>query len=207
MLTVYSVYWGDKYSADYVYLLRDMVARNLSVPHLFKCITDHELDGIDTIKPIEPSWEGWWQKIQIFHFADGPSLYFDLDVVITDSLDQIARYAAICGTLAAAKNWGQSGHGGIQSSVMAWDGTFRAPYQEFDYEKDSKRLWGDQEFLSELLEDNYFALPGVYSYKYHCRDQGKPPEDAAVIAFHGKPDPHECNEQWIKQSRYILTHA
>ena len=203
MVTVYSVLWGDKYAPEYVYTLRNMVAKHLSKPHKFVCITDAELDGIETIKPIH-DWPGWWQKMQLFHFADGPTLYLDLDVVITGNLDHIANYSQV-GPLAAPANWAQSGHGGIQSSVMAWSGRYERPYLEFlkDPVGIMGRLWGDQEYLTELL-DTFWEMPGVYSYKYHCRTQGEPPSDAAVVVFHGKPDPHECNEQWIKRSRSTL---
>ena len=32
--------WGDKYSADYVNILFNMVSRNLSIPFRFACFTD-----------------------------------------------------------------------------------------------------------------------------------------------------------------------
>ena len=202
MLTVWSVLWGDKYPDEYPYILRDMVKRNLSTPHKFKCLTDHNLHGIDTVKPIE-NWHGWWQKLCLFGLATGPSLYFDLDVVITGDLDYLVPYTARA--LCAPANWGQSGHGGIQSSVMAWNGTLREPYQLFNYKSDSTRLWGDQEYLSELYGDNYTRLPRVYSYKYHCKSGL--PDDCSVAVFHGKPDPHEVGDKWVKQARlYTPTH-
>lgn len=202
MLTVYSVLWGDKYSKDYVYTHQAMVSRHLTVPHEYVCITDHDLPGIKTLAPVV-GWHGWWQKVSLFAVADGPSIYLDLDVVIVGSLDYLAEFAETSYPLAAAKNWGQSGHGGIQSSVMAWNGLYREPVEKFDYPVDSKRLWGDQEYLTELLRDNFSPLAGICSYKYHCRPTGKPPADASVVCFHGKPDPHEVSEEWVKQSRSI----
>lgn len=179
-----------------------MVERNLSVPHQFKCLTAHMLPDIDTVRPIQP-WAGWWQKLCLFELAEGPSLYFDLDVVITGSLDYLEPYTQHA--LAAPANWAQSGHGGIQSSVMAWNGTLKEPYQKFNYPIDSKRLWGDQEFLTELYGDRYEKVPRVYSYKYHCRD--RLPDDASVVVFHGKPDYPECFESWIKQHAYLAETA
>ena len=196
MLTVWSVLWGDKYDTEYVYTLKKMVEANLVEPHQFKCLTSHELPGIDTVQPAH-YWHGWWQKLSLFEVAGGPSLYFDLDVVITGSLDYLVPYTSH--VLAAPANWGQSGHGGIQSSVLAWNGTLREPPQAFDYFKDSKRLWGDQEFLSELYGDNFTKLPGIYSYKYHCTSGT--PTDCAVVVFHGTPDPHEVGDEWVKQAR------
>lgn len=191
-LTVFSVYWGNKYDRAYVYALRDMVRQYLTIPHEFICITTDRFDGIRTRNPFV-SYSGWWQKIGLFAptVAAGPSLYFDLDVVITGNIDHFADYTD---QFSAPANWAQSGHGGIQSSVMAWPGRWHLPYERFNYQADSKRLWGDQEFLGELLGDDWRRMPGVCSYKYHAR-QGKPAEP--VIVFHGKPDPHEVNDSWI----------
>lgn len=204
MLNVFCVYWGDKYSKSYVYALKEAVEKFLSVEHNFICITTDKFEGVTTRKPFVP-YHGWWQKIGLFAptVATGPSLYFDLDVVIIDSLDYLVPYTQE-NKLAAPANWGQSGHGGIQSSVMAWSGNWFEPFERFkpQWPEVSKRLWGDQEFLTEMLGDNYTRLPGICSYKYHCKN-GKP-DGKSVIAFHGKPDPHEVNDQWILPYTQIL---
>ncbi len=118
MITVYSVLWGDKYHKGYAYALRDAVKANLTIDHDFVCITDQDLPGITTIAPPVP-YHGWWQKIGLFapQLASGPSLYFDLDVVITGNLDYLVEFTKH--KLAAPANWANSGHGGIQSSVLA----------------------------------------------------------------------------------------
>lgn len=203
MLTVYSVLWGDKYSPAYVYFLRDQVAEYLDIEHEFVCITKQKLPGIRTISPPVP-YPGWWQKIGLFHpgIASGPSLYFDLDVVITGKINYLAKYTE---QFSAPANWAQSGHGGIQSSVMAWPGNWDLPFRKF---KDNcndhmKRLWGDQEFLFEILGQEWQRLPGIGSYKYHVRPVGEIPVGMHVCVFHGKPDPHEVSEPCIL--RYTQT--
>jgi hypothetical protein len=194
-LTVFCVYWGDKYHKGYVYALRDAVKKYLCVDHEFVCITTDKFEGITTRLPFV-SYSGWWQKIGLFApgVATGPSLYFDLDVVIKGSIDYLVPYTE--NQLAAPANWAASGHGGIQSSVMAWAGNWIEPYEAFkpQWPQVKDRLWGDQEFLWELLGDTWARLPGVCSYKYHARN-GEPNEP--VIVFHGKPDPHEVHDQWI----------
>ena len=198
MLTVFSVLWGDKYNPGYVYALRDMVKDNLTIEHEFKCVTTQHLPGIYTINPFVP-YSGWWQKIGLFApgIATGPSLYFDLDVVITRNIDYLAEYTRH--TFAAPANWGQSGHGGIQSSVMAWGGNWYYPYERIKDQWPSirERLWGDQEFLTEILDDCWERIPGIGSYKYHARPINSMPDDIKVLVFHGKPDPHEVNDPWI----------
>lgn len=208
VLTVFCVFWGDKYSPGYVYTLRDAVEQHLREPHEFVCITTATLPGITTRLP-PVSYSGWWQKIGLFSptLAMGPSIYLDLDVVICGELDYLVEYANTPrGRLCAPANWAQSGHGGIQSSVMAWSGWWDKPQREFDYPIDSERFYGDQEYLWHLLGNDWIRLPGVCSYKYHCRGKQAPPADASVIAFHGRPDPHELevNEPWILPFTSIL---
>jgi hypothetical protein len=195
-LTVWSVLWGDKYDKAYVYALKEMVEKNLSVPHQFRCITTQSLPGIVTVKPFVP-YSGWWQKIGLFAptIATGPSLYFDLDVVITGNIDYLADFTKH--QFAAPANWAQSGHGGIQSSVMAWAGNWFDPFKAFNYQEHSKRLWGDQEFLWEFLGDKWERIPGIGSYKYHVRGSGKIPDWMNVCVFHGKPDPHEVKDKCL----------
>jgi hypothetical protein len=67
---------------------------------------------------------------------------------------------------------------------------------------DGGKLWGDQEFITLLrdtqqIQMEYFHPAHVVSYKYHCR-QGLP-DDARVVCFHGKPDPHEISDEWVKR--------
>lgn len=203
-LTVFCVFWGDKYDKSYVYALKDMVEKHLSVEHDFKCITTQKLPGIHTVLPHVP-YSGWWQKIGLFapRIATGPSIYLDLDVVLTGNIDYLADYTD---TFSAPSNWAQSGHGGIQSSVMAWPGNWTEPYEKFkpQWPEVSKRLWGDQEFLWEMLGDNWQRIPGVGSYKYHVRPAGKVPDDMKVCVFHGLPDPHQITDQCLLPFTAIL---
>ena len=77
------------------------------------------------------------------------------------------------------------------------------------------QVHGDQDYVHHVLTGNPLrTIPGgsninepapgvtliepghVLSYKRHC--QGREPIDgASVVAFHGKPDWHECNDKWI----------
>lgn len=207
-LTVWSVCVGNKYNPAYVYALRDMVAEYLTIPHEFKCISTLHLPGIFTVKPFVP-YQGWWSKMNLFapRMAIGPSLYFDLDVAICGSLDYLVDYTKH--TFAAPANWAQSGWGGIQSSVMAWSGNWTRPLDAImplwpdRYINGAghtilggKSFWGDQEFLWDLLGDDWVRIPRICSYKYHCRE-GSIPKDASVITFHGPPKPIEVRDEWI----------
>lgn len=203
MLTVWSVLWGTKYPRHYVYRLRNMVRRHLLQPHRFLCLTDRQIPGIDCV-PTTCAYQGWWQKLALFEpgRAADRNLYLDLDSVIVGSLDTLAMRHAD-DDLAMAKNWAQSGHDSCQSSVMFWrGGAYPEIWSAFDFARDSPRLWGDQEWITELLgrpgEGKVAVIehPAVVSYKYHCT--GGPPAGAVVVTFHGTPKPHEVIDPWIR---------
>ena len=200
MLTVWSVYWGDKYPEYYVHRLQREVAKYLDTTHRFFCLTDQNLDNVVCIPTVSDK-KGWWQKLDLLNFT-GPNLYIDLDTVITGNLD------CFIGTdkqIRVLKNWAQSGHGGCQSSIMYWNEPV-----EFDLDiempwpprnEPGRYLWGDQEAITlardrGLIEVDYFDPAHAQSYKYHCR--GNLPADCRAVIFHGKPDPDEVRESWFQ---------
>lgn len=208
MLTVWTVCVGDKYTAQDVLIVREMVSRHLKAPHAFRCLSDRQIDGVDTLIPDEV-WPGWWSKLLLFKYAEGQNLYLDLDVVVTGPLDDL-----VSRRLSMPMNWAQSGHGGCQSSVMSWGNTYRdlwasfdpkkiAPQENPEYSGTYNGLHGDQEYITKVLgaPGGSWVDPmiGVYSYKYHCR-KGLP-DDAKVVCFHGRPKPSEVNDAWVVNQR------
>ena len=205
VLNLWAVYTGDKYAPEYLARLVASVRRNLRQPSTVHVITDRPESRPGRAYQADPQLEGWWQKLSLFALTSGqaPSernLYVDLDSVIVDQLDGLVnRYAG--SRLAMAKNWAKSGYGGWQSSVMLWAGG-AFPELRADLNRHAvARLWGDQEWITERLGDQVDEIePGlVVSYKYHCREIGRPPPSSRIVTFHGKPDPHECDEPWITE--------
>ena len=183
-----------------------MVFRHLKQPHRFRCLADREIEGIQTFIPDE-QWPGWWSKLLLFRYSSGQCLYLDLDVVITGNLDRL-----VSEQLSMPANWGQSGHGGCQSSVMSWSDGYSFIPKFFDVSQLERPqrgncgayqgLWGDQEFITTLLGEpggKVKAMPHIYSYKYHCRQSL--PEDASVVCFHGEPKPSQVNDSWVTAAR------
>lgn len=209
MLTVWCVCVGDKYGADDVLRLRAMVERNLQQPYQFRCLSDRQIDDVDCVIPAV-IWPGWWSKLLLFrHAREGRHLYLDLDVVVTGPLDDL-----VTDSIALPKNWAQSGHGGCQSSVMAWSGDWSRIADSFHVDQltaprgnfgfyGPRQLWGDQEFITDLLGDPGAGvvepMPNIRSYKYHCRDGL--PADTAVVCFHGLPKPSQVSDQWVINAR------
>ena len=200
MLTVWTGAWGGKYSDYYPQRLKREVAKHLTIPHQFKCLSDHDIEGVETVS-LSVDWDSWWPKLSLFSgVARGASLWLDLDVVITGSLDELVMRYMGC-ELAMPANWAASGHGGCQSSVMLWNGDLTFPFDHFRYEIDAPRLWGDQEYLTELRDRGLIDVTHtdemyVKSYKYHCR-QGLP-ENCRVVVFHGLPNPADVREEWFE---------
>lgn len=99
--------YRSKFSVDTVNVLRRMVARNLSMPHRFSCITD-DSKGIDPEVRVIPLWNDF-SNVPSPSGAHNPSCYrrlrmfapdaveligerivsMDLDTVITGSLDPL----------------------------------------------------------------------------------------------------------------------
>lgn len=205
MLTVWTGIWGAAYEDRYLHKLRAGVGRHLSTPHDFRVLSDRAHMGYVTVKRTGIVWRQWWPKLWLFTVDfPGVNVWIDLDSVIVGSLDElIARHAD--DRLAMPANWAQSGHGGCQSSVMIWrGGGCTELFEAFDYERDTARLYGDQEFITERWGDpgqggvTEIEHPAVCSYKYHARNG--PPRGAKIVTFHGQPKPGDCPEPWVRDS-------
>lgn len=209
MLTVWCVLNGSKYHDEEARILQSQVAANLTIPHRFRCLSDRQIQNVDCYIPPE-RWPGWWSKLLLFKYSEGQNLYLDLDCVVTGNLEPL-----LSEQLSMPANWGQSGHGGCQSSVMAWGRNYSVITEAFDvallHKPDNgncgaygpRRLWGDQEFITSMYGDpgkgEVKAMRGIYSYKYHAI-HGLP-HDAIAVAFHGEPKPSQVNDAWVKASR------
>ena len=211
MLTVWCVLNGTKYTDNDVYILRDMVSRHLSVEHQFSCLADRQIPGVYTVISTK-NWAGWWMKLELF-YQTGKNLYLDLDTVVTGSLDDLV----VDHGLSMPSNWAQSGHGGCQSSVIAWCGDYSDIPDQFYpvfltnpengnfgwYEIDGARCWGDQEFITHLMgnpgDGDVMPMSGIKSYKYHCKNGL--PGTAKVVCFHGEPKPAQVRDEWVRAAR------
>ena len=91
--------WGERYGIEYVNKLRAMVARNLSIPHTFHCLTDNPAKLRDDIVPHqlpEKHYHGNWNKLMTFQpnflKLDGQLLVcLDIDLIVVDKIDFLAK--------------------------------------------------------------------------------------------------------------------
>lgn len=199
---------GGVYDASWVAKLQRGVARHLSTPHRFVAFSDVPVP-CDRI-PLRHDWPGWWSKLELFAEPfDDTVLYFDLDTVVVGSLDRIAAHPHRF-TMAHEFYRPQL----LCSTAMAWRGDYSDIYRLFaanpidharyyDTELSKHGRVGDQAFIEDQLcarhVDTFRDLFGersIASYKVHnCQDA--PPTDAAVVAFHGRPKPHEITTGWV----------
>lgn len=224
-ITVLCVRFGNKYGREYVERLRNMVAKNLTVPYEFVCLTDdkHPLAGVTTIYQPSANYQKlWWHKIHMFDTdlpLKGKVLYFDLDVIINGDIEKLTRFEFK--TLAGIRDFNRKFYPNYQylnSSVMAWfHGTQHHIYDSFKKEQsNAMRLQGDQDYIWKLLRNKVTFWPEswIQSYKWEIRRKdelsmingkrnfktvfyGAPPEDCCVTVFHGDPKPQDIKDPFV----------
>src|SRR3990167_10267184 len=107
MLTVVCFLWHDPqgvrndiyvYDESHACRLKQMVERNLTIPHEFICVSDRKIDGIKTIPLDFTTFVHSTRFAKLMMYApEGPlagkrMLYLDLDCVVTGSLDPLVRH-------------------------------------------------------------------------------------------------------------------
>lgn len=219
--------WGNKYSAEYVNKLYNMVSRNLTIDYEFVCFTENAA-GIDTNIRIEPlpelGLQGWWYK-PYFLGADiplrGTLLFIDLDVVIFKNIDNLfafepGRFCIIRDfNRSMRKSWDR-----VNSSVFRVDiGKYNSQWYDFknNIKSHVTRNRGDQDWMFRHIRDHVFwPDEWIKSYKWEMRDRSalrlihgkrnfinddfpKVTPGTSIAVFHGDPNPAECTDTWVKQ--------
>lgn len=227
-IAVAVVKWGPKYSGEYVAKLHRAVARNLSLPHRFVCLTDDPTGLTCETALLPPGLLGWWNKLAIFRpeareLADWV-LMLDLDIVITGSLDGLCASVGLSGHQVptdAPKGLKQAGNGMPRADLtltMDWwrphvyngacyllrAGAFPEVWADLNPGA-TNRHWGDQEWMTDRIPADRVGLwpaSWIASYKTHCKNGASshpPPPEAKLVCFHGKPKPHEIGDAWVKE--------
>ena len=211
--------WGTLYGPEYVNHLYNMVARNLSLPFRFICLTEHSEGIKDEVEifPLpefeEPPWEyarfcSAWRKLALFKpgLADmqGKVLFLDLDVVIIKPIDELFSYA---NKFAIIENWYQKNQLAGQASAFCFEAgkpvTLLENYLNNPLAVLNKYQTEQAYITGELGQGGFefFPEPWCQSFKMHCMPVGlqrffsskvKQPEDAKIIVFHGRPNPPDA---------------
>lgn len=210
MITVACVCWGNKFEDDYVQNLKSMVERNTTVDHEFVCLSDRDIEGVTT-KRLLPGYQGWWNKLQLFHAGFGFQervVYLDLDTVIVGNIDWLLEYR---GMFMGIEDLGcinpHQPHlkGVLQSGVMAWNYSMHHKvWEAFKMNPDAaNRFRGDGEFLQSLVPPyardllQRFYPNKLKSYKYQVYKEGIT-DDLSIICFHGRPSIKEAMTESVQ---------
>ena len=204
MTVVVCIKAGPKYPSDYANRLCRAVRRH-GHEGSFYCLTDGPagLERDIITLPVSPLCEGWWHKIYLFSWDHGIAarlLYMDIDMVVTGSLEDFLRYD---GDFATGSRFNRPDQ--INSTVMSIPpGYGRQVWNTFvDYRSMVMRSFGgDSRFLESIIgprtRRSQEMFPGqLVSYKKHVRG-GSLPEGARLVSFHGKPDPEDVDEDFVK---------
>jgi hypothetical protein len=197
---------GGDFDSEYVRKLRDGVARNMTIPYRFVCLSDCDVP-CERI-PLKHDWPGWWAKLEIFRLT-GPLLYVDLDTIIVGNLDRVADIPYDFAMLdILEKNLPRIGNSGAMWMAKPFPNVYERfaekPEYWIEYHRANAhdRYMGDQAFISDCFTEIpklHHALPGFFkAYKYDgC--QYKVPAGCSVVCFSGKPRPAQAGG-WVKQA-------
>ncbi len=210
------------YSPQYVGVLHNMVARNVTLPYRFVCVSDVDVP-CERI-PLGTNWPGFYSKLELFRegLFSGPVVYFDLDTVIHGNIDALLQRASEVEFGVVSDPLG--GH--MNSSVMAFTSDCSFIFDKF---KKVGRLdralrhhawftlrriglehclnwgssYGDQGFTEmclreagtvvERLDD---LLPGFFSVFGFTATADVEPKSSVCLMM-GRPKPHEITHGWI----------
>lgn len=202
---------GEIYNSRYVNALAANIKNNVTVDVELAVLTNDptgiNMEVVDRIIPMAHDFAGWWSKIELFRrgiFTSERVLYFDLDTVIVDNIDDIvmneSEFAGLLDFMSKPR---------FQTGVMLWEPSkYHHIYD--DFVKNPRLVMGthvegDAGWIRENIENkSYFnqILPKrIVSFKVHCYNAARKyiniPDNAAVVCFHGKPRPHTITDYKI----------
>jgi hypothetical protein len=204
MTAVVCIKAGPKYPTDCANKLFRAVRRNGHAGR-FYCLTD-DPSGLERdiiALPVSPLCQGWWHKIYLFswdHGIDARLLYMDIDMVVTGSLEDFLGYD---GAFATGSRFNKPNE--INSTIMSIPAGYgRGIWTTFmRFRSRAMRSFRlDSEFIEAVNGPKTMRwqdmFPGqLVSYKKHVRG-GSLPEGARLVSFHGKPDPDDVDEDFVK---------
>ena len=157
---------------------------------------------------------GWWGKMALFSPSlrwKGPTIYFDLDTVIIDTIAPLVDFAFAAKEFAICANFTR--RAGKLNYPCAYGSCVMVLPEGFGYDVfnqfvkhsrdmiDQAGAFGDQWVIERmipgatLLQD---VMPPGFFVGRREFDVIRP-EGASLLIFAGKTKPDNCNIQWIKE--------
>jgi hypothetical protein len=223
MVNILCLKWGKRYPAYYVNELYRGVARNLKQPFRFVCATEDPSNLLPEIEvfdfPEDPQSKAKWPHIFMklcilrdgFANLKGPTLFLDIDIIITGPLDKFFEYQP--GKNCIIHNWlpphkllfrdrPDIGNSSVFRFEAGSSNYIYETYMEKKFEAENRSIYPtEQAFLTYAMKEKYFwPDEWVRSFKRHCRRvfplnyllAPKLPQESSIIAFHGQPDPDQA---------------
>ncbi|MFC0819603.1 glycosyltransferase [Moraxella marmotae] len=214
--------WGNKYSAEYVNRLYNMVARNLTLPFTMVCLTDDSTGirpevvchPIPTLNLPDGIPERGWKKLTTFkpdlYGLKGTALFLDIDIVIIDNIDALfTQPTAHDDSVLIIRDWKKPWRMVGNSSVYRFKVGYNTypnllQYFEDNFEQIRSEVRHEQAFLSNYLRQHhhleYWDSSWCVSFKYHCLHKiplayflpPKKPANAKIVIFHGEINPPDA---------------
>lgn len=152
------------YDATWVDKLHNMVKRNVTRPFRFICLSDVPVN-CERIA-LSSIGQGYWAKLQLFEkgLITGPVLYFDLDTVICNNIDELIDKLLQQNQLVM---WKDPDYNISSSAIMYWNGNYSDIYNSYilnrKYYEDRysqanqgvERQIGDQAVISNMVEHSF----------------------------------------------------
>jgi hypothetical protein len=209
-LTVACVLWVGpfrqrRYTEQWVMRLKAMVERQLTIPHRFVCLSNVCVP-CERI-PLTEGWPGWWSKLELFkHDLGERVLYLDLDVLVTDSLDELVSFPEPIAFMPPhhellGEPAPRSRPGLIplyQTSCMVWSPPAgRLIYSRFEPNV-MGHLHGDQDWIAKLFPHEA-TMPVEWFRKLRQCTQGPPEGVKVVLSMPWKNDAAAVKFPWVKK--------
>lgn len=217
MANIICMKWGAKYGPEYVNKLHSMVSRHLSLPHRFVCFTDDRtgiVPGVECLPLPEmnlpPGKERGWRKLSTFvnplFDLTGPTLFLDVDIVVTGSLDGFFEHA---GKFLIIHDWARPWRVTGNSSVYRFEASAHPEILDNfleNIDRVKREVRNEQEYLTREVHRmgylGYWPSDWCVSFKKSCIPpfpinlfkEPALPAGARVVVFHGSPNPDEAVE-------------
>ena len=229
MRQIICVHVGEKYPDDYVQKLYAGCKRNSTVDFIFTVISDRSnYEIIDDRFKIIPAIKDsdcrsdrlWWHKMEAFDpdIATDENLLIDVDVVLTNSIDKLWDH--LPGEFLICQDFNRQWYpyyARSNSSVVRFTKHHCNHIHPLwcKTKTDSIRnLRGDQDWMDEHLSFmKKWPKEWIMSWKWEVylggmitsdqsryrRDTTTLDRNTCILAFHGKPDPHEVKDDLIER--------
>ena len=175
--------WGTRYGVEYANKLHSMIGRNLTLPHVFHCMTDN-IEGLSPgiIPHLLPAghFGGNWNKLMTFQEnflgLEGQTLVcMDVDLVIVGNIDFLADQPEE--DFMIVKNWATGVRGNssvyrlrVGSQSHVWNDFVRDSQNNIEVYHGKNKTFGDQQWMDHAIQDyRYFPGHKIVSFKRHCR--------------------------------------